>query len=92
MPTKRKNCHITQKHFEQTASVLKGLRCKHNDSDAIVDDIVEILIPLYEKQNPRFKADLFREQCGVFANKSMYLCDKHGGYGFVSDCQECNAK
>ena len=65
MQTKRKNFFVTQKHFEQTAGILRGLRCKHNDSDAIVDDIVELLIPLYQKQNPRFKADLFRDQCGV---------------------------
>lgn len=70
MPNSPK-CKLRQKHFEYTASLLNGLRNKHNNSDAIVNDIVEILIPIYQTQNPRFKADLFRESCGVEKNPEI---------------------
>lgn len=61
---------VTQRHFEATADILRGLRDKHNNSDAIVDDMVEILIRIYSSENPRFKADTFRNDCGVLPNEN----------------------
>ncbi len=49
---------MTRKHYEAAAESMRALEPSQHRTEAI-----EVLVSMFSKDNPRFKAQLFRDAC-----------------------------
>ena len=56
---------MSKKHFEAVAALIKStIENNRNNHEAQVDTLIDGLVELYQKENPRFDATRFLNACG----------------------------
>jgi len=62
---------MTRKHYETAAEAMRSLDPSQHRTDAI-----EVLVRMFARDNPRFKAQLFRDACEAtttYKNRSRHV-------------------